>query len=821
MADSITLTGDKHNSRYFELKCTQTSNGSAKNSSTIKWTLSAKGDSTYYSTGPTKVVINGTTVYSKERVDWSVGKFPVAQGSTSGELVVAHNTDGSKEITVKFSTAIYGSTVKEYSDKWTLDSIPRYGTSAQSLNSKTETSIKMNWSSDSTVDYLWYSKDNGSTWTGVNVTDGKTGTYTISGLSANTTYKIKTRIRRKDSQLTTDSAVLSVTTYDYPYCTDSPNFVLGNEVTLKFYNPLKRAFKFYIIGNGKQIDVEYNCSTTSYKGVNNPSSSVAYLYATIPNAKEGKYQVKVVYGTSTKTRNNGNKYTINEKVCYPTFSTFTYKDTNATITALTGNNQAIVKGLSKLVVEIPSANKMVAKNSATPVNYTASIDAVTKSVNYSATNAVTIDLGSISTAGAKRLNVRAYDSRTLSTLAYKDVTVYDYFKPKINVSAKRLNNFEASTTVKISGEYARLTIGGADKNAIQTVQYRYRETNGSWSGWVTLTATVSAGKFTCNDVYLTLDISKSFEIEVSATDKLQSNTGKADVDVGQAIFFVSSNKKTAYLNGEEVATRNNVKQLVYYTQLAENTDLNSIVAVGTYRSIQASHTATMKNTPSGLNGGFTMHVYSWSGNPTSTGHRRQELLYAQRTYIRRTLDGGATWSEWYMVGLISEMYPVGSVYCNSTNTNPSGFLGGTWELIDKGFTASAVNDTTIFTPATNVVLDSAYITRGYSTIRIRLGLTINATLNDNGMALGTLNWSKVGITQLPMGFGEQVTYSDAGNGGIVWNVAYNTGGINVLDVIDATSIESGKTFSLNLIFNVVPSVMTNSFCDKFYWRRTS
>ena len=107
MASSITLKSDVlKGSRYFELKCTQESNGSAENSSTITWTLYAKGDDTWYDTGPTKVVINGTTVYSKARTGWESGKFPVAQGSTDGTIDIPHNDDGSKKITVKFSTAV-------------------------------------------------------------------------------------------------------------------------------------------------------------------------------------------------------------------------------------------------------------------------------------------------------------------------------------------------------------------------------------------------------------------------------------------------------------------------------------------------------------------------------------------------------------------------------------------------------------------------------------------------------------------------------------------------------------------------------------------
>lgn len=686
MADSITLTGDKHNSRYFQLVCTQESNGSAENSSTISWKLSAIGDSTYYATGPTKVIINGTTVYSLERKPWEYGKFPVAQGSVSGTHVVSHNNDGTKKITVKFSTAIYTSTVKEYSDDWTLDSIPRYATSVQSLNARTETAIKMNWSSDSTIDYLWYSKDNGSNWTGVNITDGKSGTYTISGLSANTTYKIKTRVRRKDSQLTTDSSALSVTTYDYPHCTNAPDFVIGKSVTLTFYNPLNREFDFSIAGNGQHIYNWTGNKGTTYTG-NLGEPAITYLYDSIPNQKSAKYTVETVYNDVFKLTQGGT-YSINESECLPTFSAFTYKDTNSAVTAVTGNNQALVKGLSTLSVEIPTANKMVAKHSASPSYYGVTIDTLSKTGTYSDTSAVTISVGKVSSAGTKRLSVRGYDSRGLSTLAYKDITVYDYNAPKISASATRLNNFEAQTTLKISGEFSRLTIGGADKNTIKTVQYRYRETGGTWTSWATCTATLSAGKITCPDITLTLENTKSFEIEINVTDNLSSGKATLTVDIGEAIFFISTNKKTCYVNGEEITTRNNVRELIGYTQLAQNTDLNSIVEPKTYRSVQASDTATMTNVPAGFNGGFTMYVYSWSGNKNSTLHRRQEIVYAGNTFIRRTLDGGVTWSDWQRVAFSNEIvniaFPVNSVYVTATNTNPASLLGvGTWTAIDN------------------------------------------------------------------------------------------------------------------------------------------
>lgn len=237
----------------------------------------------------------------------------------------------------------------------------------------------------------------------------------------------------------------------------------------------------------------------------------------------------------------------------PTFSDFTYKDTNTKVTAITGNDQVLVKGLSTLQATISSSNKMVANKKASAKNYVATIDNINKSADYS-TSDLNIDLGAVTSSGTKRLNIRAYDSRNNSTLVYKDITVYDYDKPVINASVTRLNNFENQTTLKVSGTYSKLTINDTDKNKVKTLQYRYRESGGTWSSWKALTSTIADGKFSCSDVVLSLDNTKAFDFEVQAVDNLETNTLPLKLDIGQAIFFISSNKKACYINGQEILT---------------------------------------------------------------------------------------------------------------------------------------------------------------------------------------------------------------------------------------------------------------------------
>ena len=134
MATYTLYSKDSHQGRKLRLYCTSSTN-IANNTSTIKWTLySEGGSSSYYTTGPTTVTINGVEVYYKGRVSYSSKSFPASKGSVSGSLTVTHNDDGKKSISVSLSTAIYTSSVTTNSGTWTLDTIQRYPTLTSGQN---------------------------------------------------------------------------------------------------------------------------------------------------------------------------------------------------------------------------------------------------------------------------------------------------------------------------------------------------------------------------------------------------------------------------------------------------------------------------------------------------------------------------------------------------------------------------------------------------------------------------------------------------------------------------------------------------------------
>lgn len=555
MANSGRVLSDTKKTSTFYLDWQVASQSVEGNYTVVNWQTGLKitGGDLWYSNAVkiNSAVINGSTVQSTTKYSniKNTGEHQLASGSTT----IYHNSDGTKSFSASISGWLYSYGNTSGSGSFDLPTIPRYFSSIPKLEltSKTETSATFKWSTSENASVIQYKIDNGS-WvdveTGVNKSSG---TFTVNGLSANTNYTIYGDFKRADSGLwATTKPSVNMSTYAYPYCNSTPNFIIGNSLTLGLYNPLGRSVKVNIIGADGSQCTEDTTTGTSLTGYTNETCKNNF-YKSIPNSNTGKYKVKVTYGSVVNTANNGNTYSTNANECSPVFSTFTYKDNNTNVTAITGNNQILVKGLSTLYVMIASANKMTTKRSATPKNYNITCDTLNKNVDYS-TNNIEVLVGAIANAGNKRINVKAFDSRNNNATAYKDITVLDYNKPVINASVKRLNDFENQTTLSIRGTFTKVLINNVNKNTIKTIQYRYRETSGNWSNWTTVTFTLNDNKYSCNDVILSLDNTKSFEFEIKVTDNLDSNTSATGVGVGKPIFFISTNKKACYINGQEI-----------------------------------------------------------------------------------------------------------------------------------------------------------------------------------------------------------------------------------------------------------------------------
>lgn len=491
----------------------------------IYWSLVGSGSASgYVMAGDFKVVIDGETVYnSSTRIELWSGTVVA-----SGYKTLYHDTSGNKKFSASVQASIYEYAVDNTgSGTWELPTIQRYATSVQSLSSKTETSITMNWSSDNTVDYIWYSTNNGSTWTGKNVTDGKSGSYTISGLSPYTSYNIKTRVRRKDSQLTTDSSALSVRTYKYPYCNSAPNFTIGNAVTLGFFNPLGRNITWQILGADGSIIAQNTTTGTSYKGING-DGSITNLYKSIPNAKSGTYTVKITYGSSVQTTTGGTYSIKGTEV--PTFSGLTYYDGNSSTVAVTGNNQHIVQKLSTLYAKFPLATANYGAGKI--AKYILECNGFKTEGTVATGTQGVFSMGTVDSNTNVNLKVTAVDSRGLSSSQTVKVTMLAHTTPNAVVTLERLNNYEDETYLTVDGSVS--SVNG--KNTV-AIKYRYKQSGGSYGSYVNIN---DRQKYT-----LSLSKEKVYIFNVVVTDAFGSTfTKEYTLEKGVFPLFIDTGRNS-------------------------------------------------------------------------------------------------------------------------------------------------------------------------------------------------------------------------------------------------------------------------------------
>lgn len=161
--------------------------------------------------------IDGTTVKNNAAVDMS--KTNTWQNFGERTITITHNANGT------YSASKSGSfTCTAGSSNYSLSSgsasvtvapatIPRYANFTQHYVSRVSTSsITVYWNADAECDWLQYSI-NGGSW----VDTAGYPEYTIYGLAENSTYNIRTKVRRKDSQLWTESGTITGTTLAKTY----------------------------------------------------------------------------------------------------------------------------------------------------------------------------------------------------------------------------------------------------------------------------------------------------------------------------------------------------------------------------------------------------------------------------------------------------------------------------------------------------------------------------------------------------------------------------------------------------------------------------
>lgn len=347
-------------------------------------------------------------------------------------------------------------------------------TVTQSVSSKTETSITLKWTSDSTIDRVRYSLDAGENWTTVTAAaNAKTGTFTIGSLTANSSYTIRTEVRR-DGTSVTNYSNLSVTTYNYPYANSMPDFVIGSTLRIGIYNPLGRTVKVYLRAGGSTIG---NVNTTTGTSVSGYTSSVYTddLYDSIPNDLSGQYAVRCVTtinGVDHTLNKTGGIYSVNTNANKPSIGAVTYEDTNADTYAITEERTAIISGQSDVKVY---ASGLSAQNGATVASCTFvySGSSVNRPMTVSGSTAEADNTYKFS-GNSVKVTVTVTDSRGLTDIRSVTISLIPYVNPTAKISLYRENSYYDTTYLTVTAGCSPVTVNGVDKNSIVKVAYATR-----------------------------------------------------------------------------------------------------------------------------------------------------------------------------------------------------------------------------------------------------------------------------------------------------------------------------------------------------------
>lgn len=259
---------------------------SMDNYSSVHWEviLRATGNYSFSTIGSTIVVnVDGEVYNAYSQKSLSAGG---AITIASGDKNVWHNADGTKSI---YCSASYSqSSSASYTpgnmscggDMW-LSNIPRYANFTQHyVSARSINTVSIHWEADSSIN-AWQHSINGGGWQDCNGGN----TYVISNLSPNTTYYIRTRIRRSDSGLWAESGNISATTYDIAKLSSTDNIlILSNKLNYTYINAAGAKVELGIFKtDGKTAIINYKEYKNATGTISFTESEIDKIYKMMKN----------------------------------------------------------------------------------------------------------------------------------------------------------------------------------------------------------------------------------------------------------------------------------------------------------------------------------------------------------------------------------------------------------------------------------------------------------------------------------------------------------------------------------------------------------
>ena len=319
------------------------------------------------------------------------------------------------------------------------------------------------------------------------------------------------------------------------------NSITGNKITDTFsvnYTEYSSAFtnNLLISINGQSTaqtitDYQSGASFTLSTALKNAIYSATASSKTVTLAfRLATYNGNTLVGTSSATT-----VTVSINNSSPTIGGITYADVNGTTTAITGNNQYIIRNKSSLRVTL---SNLTALNGATLSKVELTLGGNTTTVNLSGTTVASqvVTLGTINLSSNSALSVKLTDSRGNSVTGTTTILIYDWQAPTAVISCARESNYYTDTNLLVNANYSAL--GG--NNEVTIKAYTKLSSASTYGNAIDVTNGATT--------VLSLDNAEAWNVKVIVSDKLDSTPYVLYVDKGQPIIFFDRLKNSVGVN---------------------------------------------------------------------------------------------------------------------------------------------------------------------------------------------------------------------------------------------------------------------------------
>lgn len=336
------------------------------------------------------------------------------------------------------------------------------------------------------------------------------------------------------SGLTTDWTALT-TIARYPTLTSGTNFTDIQNPVYNISNPDTTHNVRVKLEAGGDTQLITRDLGVGYKGTYTlelTESERNTLRALCPNSKTLAV-TETVCAMSGNTELNASykSYTMTIVNASPTFDA-SYLDTNSTTTAITGDNQQIIRNQSLLEIDVSNAT---AYKYATLSSIKTTINGTIYNATLSGGNA-TFNIGTLNVSSNTNAVVTLTDSRGFTATQTLELKILNWELPTAIINLQRQNNFYSNTDINVDANYSSL-----DSHNTITLKTRYKKvTDSSYGSYVTLQDNVTST--------LNLDNNYQWDVQVLVQDLLGQTTYNLTLDRGIPIIYFDRIKRSMGIN---------------------------------------------------------------------------------------------------------------------------------------------------------------------------------------------------------------------------------------------------------------------------------